>query len=431
MSNSLLNKDYAVYLPAVNDTFAADVLKPLKSDRPFPAGLELKDLIFWDKNNKLWHYSHILHSVGLHKVNSSPNNAVTQAGRTDCFLLGDSGGFQIGTGAIKGYDKLKGITTGDEAVAAWAGAYEVRKWILEWLELHTDYAMTIDMPLWARLEKRSDTPFHNCSVRQLTDMTVENLQFIDRNRQGRTKWLNVIQGLDEKTTEEWWAAVKWFDCGGYALAGSAGISGGIKGVLKTILMIRDDGVLAEGRNWIHTLGVSTPKWAILLTAIQRALRKTVNPKMQISFDSSTPFQEAGIRENVISSPAFTSRPADWVFEYVKVPQSAKLAGSTAPLPYRGPLAQKLTLGDLNVRGGAWTPRSFDTVSNLLLCNINCWSMLDAFKRANDIAFASDRKDLPAIWGDCLDFIDDLFTVNDWATRLEAEKRMLNAVAPAT
>jgi hypothetical protein len=430
MSSSLLNKDYAIYLPAVNDSFAADVLKPLKADRPFPVGIDLKDLIFWDKNNKLWHYSHILHSVGLHKVNSSPNNAVTQAGRTDCFLLGDSAGFQIGTGALKGYDKLTAGMTGNEAVSAWAGAYEVRKWILEWLELHTDYAMTIDMPLWARLDKRSDTPFHNCSIQQLTDMTVENLQFIDANRQGRTNWLNVIQGLDEKTTGDWWAAVKWFYCSGYALAGSAGISGGIKGVLKTVLMIRDDGVLADGRNWIHTLGVSTPKWAILLTAIQRGLRKTVNPKMQISFDSSTPFQEAGIRENLINPPAFTRRPADWSMQFLKMPQSAKLAGSIEPLPNNSPLASKLTLGHLNVRGGAWTQRSFDTVSNLLLCNINCWSMLNAFKQANEIAFASDRKDLPAIWGDCLDFIDDLFAASDWAARLETEKRLLDAMAPA-
>ncbi len=430
MSDSLLNTDYAIYLPAVNDSYPAEVLKPLDPNRPFPAGLDLTDLIFWNRGNRLWHYSHILHSLGLYKVGASPNNAVTQAGRTDRVLVGDSGGFQIGYGTLKGLSGFRAGMSGADAGEAWAGAYNVRTWILGWLELHTDYAMTIDMPSWAVLKGREASPFHLCSVQQLTDMTVDNMKFIDAHRLGRTKWLNVIQGNDQKTMLDWWRAVKWFDCGGYALAGTAGKAGGIKNLLHMVLTMRDDGTFVKGRNWIHTLGVSTPKWAILLTAVQRSLRKTVNPKLQISFDSSTPFQEGGNREQVIVAPEFSSRPSDWSLKFVPSPQSATLDGSDEPFPFSSPLASKLTLGHINVRGGDWTPRSIDTVSNLLLCNHNCWVMLDAFKRANEIAFASDRQDMPDLWRQCIDFIEDVFTQKNWSSLLEKEKKLLDAVAKA-
>jgi hypothetical protein len=421
---SLLNTDYAVYLPAVNNNFPAEVLKPLSPNRPFPAGLNVEDLIFWNRSNKLWHYSHILHSVGLHTVGSQPDNAVTRAGKTDCFLLGDSGGFQIGQGTLKG---LKGFVTsmgGDKAETAWADAYSVKKWIVDWLELHTDYAMTVDMPLWATLPKGATSPFHQCSISVLTAMTVDNLRFIDTHRQGRTRWLNVIQGLDEQSMLAWWQAVKWFDCSGYALAGAAGVKGGISNVLKILLTMRDDGALTEGHNWIHVLGVSTPKWAILLSAIQRTLRKSVNPLLQISYDSATPFQAGSIRDEVALLPEYTSRPRDWAIQFERVEQSAKLAGSTEPFPYSSPIGDRITMGDLNVRGGDWDQRSFDNVSNALLCNHNCWVLLRAFELANEMAFASDGSHVPAQWRECLSFIDSVFEANDWQNQLDFNKKLL-------
>ena len=425
---SLLNTNYAVYLPAVNDSYAAEVLKPLPPNRPFPAGLTLEDLIFWNRKNQLWHYSHVLHSVGLHAVGSQPDNAVTRAGRTDCVLLGDSGGYQIGTGKLKGYRELEAGMDAASAQATWAGAYSVRRWILDLLELHTDYAMTIDMPLWATLPKGEASPFHRCSQQALTDMTVENLRFIDTHRQGRTRWLNVIQGLDEPTMLAWWQAVSWFDCSGYALAGAAGVKGGIANVLRILLTLRDAGALAERRDWIHVLGVSTPKWAILLTAIQRALRRNVNPRLQISFDSATPFQAAGIREEVAIMPNYTSRPRDWAIRFERVEQSAQLAGSNEPFPYASPLGNRLTMGDLNVHGGDWSHRSFDTISNVLLCNHNCWVMLEAFRQANELAFESDGTSVPAQWQECLEVIEEIFATSDWKNTLAANAEILNLVA---
>jgi hypothetical protein len=134
----------------------------------------------------------------------------------------------------------------------------------------------------------------------------------------------------------------------------------------------------------------------------------VNPKLQISYDSATPFQAGGIREEVALLPDYTSRPRDWAIRFETVPQSAKLAGSTEPFPYASPIGDRLTMGDLNVRGGDWSHRSFDTISDLLLCNHNCWVMLDAFRQANELAFESDSTAVPAQWWKCVDLIEEVF-----------------------
>jgi len=81
-----------------------------------------------------------------------------------------------------------------------------------------------------------------------------------------------------------------------------------------------------------------------------------------------------------------------------------------------------------VRGCDWEHRSFDTVRNLLLTNHNVWVFLDAFERANQFAFNSDRSSMPAHWATCLDFISEIFNASDWRTELLRETRLLDSVA---
>jgi len=411
---AMMSKDYAVYLPAVNSNYASEVLKPIKPNRPFPKGYDLKDLIFWDKGNKLWHHNHVLHSVGLHNYGKPIVNAITQMGKTDYVLVGDSGGFQIGKGRLNGYKPLHSGMASDKAVDVWRDAFELKRWIVDYLETHCDYAMTIDMPLWVLLEENSQSPFHKCTIDELTALTVSNLKFIDLHRANRTKWLNVIQGFDEQGIKAWWDAVKWFDCSGYALAGNSGKAGGIKSVLTTLLMMHEEGYL-QGKDWIHVLGVSTPMWAIFFTAIQKALRKSLKSDIRVSYDSSSPFRDGGEWEKVNTLPTFEARLSTWTFGAEKCKQSKTLVGSDEPFPYPSALGQKLTWGDLNVRGGAWDARKFDTVSNLLLVNHNVWTYLTAFEMANQIAFDGGDGVVPHQWVKVLDLISGIFEVTDWRT----------------
>jgi hypothetical protein len=160
----LHSSNCAIYLPAVNTGYVTTVASPLPQGRRFPSGLTPKDLMFWEPNN-LWHYRYMLHSIGQYAVGKAPHSAMNNANRTNSILVGDSGGYQIGKGTLKGlkYVKSKQMKAAD-AVNAWRNESAARAWITNWLSSECDYAMTIDMPLWARAKKGFSSPFHRCTV---------------------------------------------------------------------------------------------------------------------------------------------------------------------------------------------------------------------------------------------------------------------------
>ena len=58
--------------------------------------------------------------------------------------------------------------------------------------------------------------------------------------------------------------------------------------LKRIITLRDDELLQD-RDWIHFLGTSKLEWAVMLTSIQRQIRKHINPNITVSFDCASPY----------------------------------------------------------------------------------------------------------------------------------------------
>lgn len=421
---SMISNEYAVYLPAVNTNYARTLTK-LPEGRSLPSGLTLDDLAFWKKDSKLWHHEHFLHSVGQYSVGANPSNAITWRASHEACLFGDSAGFQIGNGSLGG---LKGVTkrmAGDAACAAWRQSPKVREWIVGYLETYTNYAMTIDMPLWATTSVGKDSPFHNCTQEQLTQLTVENLEYIDARRQGRTKWLNVIQGLDAAGMIKWWNAVKWFDCAGYAYSVESAKTTGLRGVLEPLLVMRDEGAFDKGHDWLHMLGSSSVPWAVMYTAVQRGIRGSANSKLRVSFDSSSPFQQACIPELNTKSPRFGINLKGWGFGNESAPQSHLHVGSDKPLPFSSPLADMLTLGDLNVNSDQYAANHFDQLSHLYLMNHNIWVYLTGFQSANDLAFASDCSQVPLVLAQCIDAIEEAFKVKDWRKFLQQEQKLLD------
>ena len=426
MQPSFNTTDYAIYLPAVSAGYAKAFLKPLPEGRPFPGNLVLDDLAFWDRKNRLFYHPYVLHSVGQYTVGQVIDNALTRGGRTDRVLIGDSGGFQIGKGTLKGYKELRRGMTAQAAEMAWLEADHVRDWIISWLETNCQYSMTLDMPLWATTNSGVDSPFHQCSIEQLTQMTVDNLKFIDLQRQGKTKWLNVIQGIDEDSINNWYQAVKWFQHGGWAFAGAAGVFGGLKNFLKTVLMMRDDDAFAVGQDWLHVLGTSKIQWAIMLTAVQKCLKKS-NPNLKISFDSSSPFQKSGLIEEACYLPDLQDDIDSWKVRSVKSPQGHTYVGSSEPFPFASPLGDQMTLGNLNVYKKLYNKRRYDPVSLTMLINHNLYIYLQAFERANDQAFSSDPDRLvPKLFKDCIDVTFEAFDKPDWNSVLENNTSLLNA-----
>jgi hypothetical protein len=434
---SLFDHRYAVYLPAVTPVYLNTVAKRLRRGRRFPEGLSPSDLMFWEPN-KLWHYPYLLHSIGRYRVGARPNVALDKTNRRHSLLIGDSGGYQIGKGTLSGLQHVRrGPMKAEDAVAAWRKERVARNWIRDWLAEQCDYGMTIDMPLWATSAKGSRSPFHHCSSKQLIQMTNQNLRLLDRFAPPAAKWLNVVQGGSSYLDAiEWFRAVKWFQRGGWALAGSAGVAGGLVHLLVTVLMMRDEGAFRSGQDWLHVLGVSTPLWAVILTTVQRELRR-VNPALTVSYDSSSPFLLGGRFEQVCVSPELSAHPGSWSLQAELAPQRPSYAtdSCTRRFPFKhSPLGQRLKLNELNVMEGKWQPRQYDSLSNAMLINHNVWTYLDAFQRANDL-FAQQQWDrIPRDFADCVEVIGEVFACDDviQAThRLERHVKLLERIAPMT
>ena len=422
---------YAIYLPAVNTTYPKIVDDELPPNRPVPSGFTLDDLAFWSGNSQYWNHKYLLHSIGGYDVGSVQRGPLFRKRPGEFLFLGDCGGFQIGKGTLKGLRDLKKGINGQAAVEAWSRNYDAKVWIINWLEEHCDYAMTLDMPLWAMSEFGVDSPFHRCSEQQLLSMTLENLKLIQQERQGRTKWLNVIQGTNAKDTLTWWNAVKWFEDGGWSLAGAAGWRGGLHNVLSIVLRMRDEGAFEPGRDWVHMLGVSQPKWDIFLTAIQRQLRSS-NPNIQISCDSASPFESGGARDQYALPPALGKKLADWGVGYRTLTAVRTDADQTktTPSPLLSPIGRALTMKDLVVDGSPMSGRRIDKFTNAFLMNHNAWVYLDAGRRANDAAFSStSTDDIPAEFQAVLEIIETAFTTSNWESVLDTSKEFLVEIAP--
>jgi len=317
--------NFAVYLPAMQYGYSSSVddtvkNKKISKNREFPNGITMVDLDFLNPKSKLWHYGYALYSAGQFTDALPKACAITQRDKAATTILGDSGGFQIGKGTLRGTEHLKRAKTSAEVCELWRQSGDIRKWIVQWLEANSDYAMTIDMPLWAKFESNSKTPFHKCSVQELIDLSIGNLDYIKRNARGKTKWLNVLQGTTPKDSKQWWDAVKGYRMGGWALAGNVGWRGGLENVLYYVLTMRDDNAFDKGQDWMHVLGVSQPTWAVLLTAIQRAIRQHCdNDKFRISYDSASPFQAGGRYQKVVRYPKFTKDVASWAMTMHEAP----------------------------------------------------------------------------------------------------------------
>lgn len=422
-------QNFAVYLPSIQYGYATAVDTDKRRDktRAFPAKLKMTDLDFLNAKSKLWHYGYALYSAGQFTSAAPKSCAVSNRDRANTLILGDSGGFQIGSGTMRGLEGLKKLKTGEAVCDAWRNSKDVMRWIVNWLDTHSDYAMTIDMPLWAKLEARKSSPFHKCSEQELIDLTIENLEFVKHNTRGTTKWLNVLQGIDAASSKTWFDAVKKYKLGGWALGSKNGFGGGLETILRFVLMVRDDGGFEGKQDWLHILGISTPIWAVVLSAVQRGLRQHVNAAVRVSYDSASPFQASGHRQQVARYPRYTKDLRDWTIKAQTVPVNPQYANDTLHFPFSSPVGELITLGDLNVRGGDFQSKTFDSVSYALLANHNLYVYIRSLLEANELAFLrnSERHDfVPATLIEACDFVEDLMAEQNWERKLKKHAGLL-------
>ena len=341
-------KDQAIYVPSITPGFAIDIYQNNWS-RAHPAGIKDEDLNILDPNNKLFRISHALSSAGQ-AMHQFPDCIVTKRDRKSTLLICDSGGYQTAT--------LNRLFNSNQE----------RQQILDWLETHADFAMTLDAPSSPILEKPN---YYYNSTAECLEATLEHLKYFDSHRTKRdVKFLNVLHGNNQIEADHWYDQVKVFPFEGFAFAGK--LRNNIYEVIRRILIMYHEGRL-QSVPWLHVLGCGELYTAVLLTAIQRAINTHLEIDLRISFDTSTPFRMLswGLAYTI---PTFDKKTMSMASH--NIPNGFQFMGSDIPWPWPSPLGNHLRMRDICVptRNGSYQ----DQQSNHYIAHHNlaalCWGI---------------------------------------------------------
>ena len=411
--------DYAVFLPAISGFYATFIGKqrdpvngPYVDPARMPAGIKDMEQMNWLNSQKaLFPYRWSLYSGGhanldLNKQDWSEDMVRNREPGT--FMLGDSGGFQI----------AKGLWEGDwKAGSGCAKAEKKRSSVLKWLDSVADYGMILDIPTWVIHDKKAataagfSTTNKKLALQQAVDATKYNNEYFITNRkgvkEGGARFLNVLQGDNHTSAETWYQTMKHYcdpkaypgrHFDGWAMGGQNMCD--VHLVLNRLVALRHDGLLQEGvHDWMHFLGTSKLEWALLLTDIQRAVRRYVNPAFTISFDCASPFLATanGQMYHHIDLPhngkwCYRMGPSADDKKYAtdtRTFRDAVLQDGTFPHFDESPISQHLQIkdvciykpGDLN-KIGKEGKTSWDSFSYALMMAHNVWMHIESVQRAN-------------------------------------------------
>jgi len=403
--------DYAVFLPAISGFYATFIGKQrVNNDYVDPARMpqalhDMEQMNWLNSQKGLFPYKWSLYSGGHANLDLNKDDAsedMVRKREPGTFMLGDSGGFQI----------AKGLWEGDwRANSGCPKAQKKRELVLKWLDGIADYGMILDIPTWVIHDKKASAACQITTLQEAVDATKFNNLYFMQHRKGKNaggaKFLNVLQGDNHTSAEEWYQEMKEFcdptkypdtHFDGWAMGGQNMCD--IHLILKRLITLRYDNLLQEGvHDWMHFLGTSKLEWAVLLTVIQRAVRKYVNPNFTISFDCASPFLATanGQVYHHIDLP----HEGKWCYRMSPIVDDKKYATDTRS--YRDAILQDKLIdhfdespisalcqmkdicvykpGDLN-KNGKEGKTSWDSFSYALLMGHNVWMHIESVQRAN-------------------------------------------------
>jgi hypothetical protein len=400
----------AVFLPAISGFYATFIGKQRFGNYVDPARLpqaipEMEMLNWLNPIKGLFPYQWSLYSGGHANLDLSkhdPSEDMVRNRDPNSFILGDSGGFQI----------AKGLWEGDwRANSGCDKAQKRRAAVLNWLDNISDYGMILDIPTWVIHDKKASDACKITTLQEAVDATKFNNEYFMAHRRGKNnggaRFLNVLQGDNHTSAETWYQTMKHYcdpaqypdkHFDGWAMGGQNMCD--VHLVLKRLVALRHDNLLQEGlHDWMHFLGTSKLEWAVLLTDIQRAVRRYVNPNFTISFDCASPFLATanGQVYHHISLP----HNEKWSYRMSPIVDDKKYSSDTRS--YRdavlqdklvdhfdeSPISARCQIKDICYyapgmlnKNGKEGRTSWDSFSYALLMGHNVWTHIEAVQRAN-------------------------------------------------
>jgi len=399
-------KDYAVFLPATSGFYATFIGKqrygnyvdPARVPASFTNGVESLNYLEPDKG--AFYYNWCLYSAGhanldLNKPDEG-EDMFRNRDRSTSWVLGDSGGFQIG----------KGVWEADWKDPNCPKAQKKRSQVLTWMDTLMDYGMCLDIPAWVARSPNGQKATGITTYAEAVQGTYINNDYFVNNRNGNCKFLNVLQGENHTDADDWYDRMKKYcdpkqytnHFNGWAMGGQNMCD--IHLTLKRLVALRFDGLLERGKqDWMHFLGTSKLEWAVLLTDIQRAVRKYHNDKFTISFDCASPFLATANGQIYIQTE--TEDRTKWVYRMVPSADDKRYASDTRLFKdaviqdkifenfESSPIIDQVQMkdiciyapGDLN-KIGKEGRTSWDSFSYAIQMGHNVWSHINAVQEAN-------------------------------------------------
>lgn len=213
-------EDFAIFLPALSTFYALFIGRQRRGLEPYDenrkgSGTPYIDLnripshmtngvesLNWLDTKGLWQYKWSLHSAGHASLDLNKDmyreDQYRVRDRNASWLLGDSGGFQIGKGKWEGNWKDPSCPQ----------AMKKRKGVLEWMDSFMDYGMILDIPAWVSRSPEGAKASNINSYQEAVDGTRINNDYFIKNRNGNCKFLNVLQGENFAQADDWYHQMK-------------------------------------------------------------------------------------------------------------------------------------------------------------------------------------------------------------------------------
>ena len=216
---------------------------------------DLSIRFYSDEFPEKYRHTDILITVGHHFKKDDYKNDL---GLTDKNLvMGDSGGYQIASGAIK-WDM------------------SIRERIFKWLEHNSDIAMNLDIPPKIKYEGM----YEEC-----LKISKDNFKYFADNQSGNTDFLNVVQGTNDLEYINWYNEMKEYPFQGWAVGGGGrNVFAFMSGVMS---LLQGGEHLKDTNKYFHILGISKVKDFLMLNQLQKSLNE-VDSKVVVTTDSSSP-----------------------------------------------------------------------------------------------------------------------------------------------
>lgn len=241
-----------LYYPSLS---AGSMVSAFKKNTKFEDGTTTR--FFSSEYPKEWRHPYFLITAGHHYKKMDFRDQMGL--EDDVLVFGDSGGFQIATGALK-----------------WDNS--IREKIFHWLEHNSDVAANLDIPPRAKYENRFN---------ESMDVSFDNFKWFEKNQSGKTDFLNVLQGTNPTEYSEWYHKFKDFDFNGWCIGGPRKL---VDFMYSVALMLTEREFEKPHNKYVHFLGISKISDFFILATIQKLMNKLTDNRILVSTDSSSPGQ---------------------------------------------------------------------------------------------------------------------------------------------